>query len=37
MITEYNEKGIKINNNYIELPTAEISVEKIEGMIENPT
>jgi len=36
-LTEYNEKGITINNNYIELPTAEISIEAIEGIIENPT
>ena len=37
VLTEYNEKGITINNNYIELPTAEISIEAIGGIIENPT
>ena len=37
MLTEYNARGITLNNNYIELPTAEISVEAIEGIIENHT
>jgi len=37
VLTEYNEKSITINNNYIELPTAEISIEAIGGIIENPT